>query len=212
MQQMTQFENIIKCVLTQIGNGNCFFCKLSEHELALLDDLTQTNMNDSDLCVIDSVTRQQRACAIYYESICAVIDVYDDRKRQQSLINNLISAPIQKCKQILSNNQLFSSQSSVFFEFCSSLHIFCGIIHGLRSTETATHPLNDHIECILNICSDAIAIDASAAEQKLESLYNVICNVMEAILDIFGSKTKEIIDGLVRIALKILKCIKSECS
>jgi len=71
----------------------------------------------------------------------------------------------------------------------------------------------------LNICVNATKQIPSIInniqtndEFNINALYNAVCDVMEAVLDIFGSSTSNIIDGLVKMALEILKNSKCEAA
>ena len=153
MKQLNDFENVIKFVTEQIGQGQQFYNKISPKHLQLLQDATITDLDDDDPNVIDMITRQQKACSKYYESLCMIIDVYNDKNRQKSLINNLISQPIQICNKILKNlsNNSIQFNLSIFYQINTNLYIFSAFIRGLKTTETNNHPLIPHIEKILNI-------------------------------------------------------------
>lgn len=213
MKQLNDFENIVKFVIEQVGQGLPFYTNLTQNELDLLDDLTIT---DSTTCNYDPISRQQRGCALYYESICMIVDIYNDKNRQNSLINNLISNPIQISHSILqnANNQL---NPSIFYQLITNLQIFSAFIRGLKTTDINNHPLIPHMEKILNLCLNSTKeiphlISKDNNDINLNILYNAVCDIMEAVLDIFGSTTSNIIDGLVSMSLEILKGTKSEAS
>ena len=232
MNQLNDFENIVKFVTEQIGQGLQFYNNLTQNQLDLLDDITIVDITESDPSVIDPISRQQRGCAIYYESICMVIDIYNDKNRQNSLINNLISSPIQICQSILQNITKQQQQHitvSIFYQLITNLRIFSAFIRGLTTTDTNNHPLIPHMEKILNFCVSSTKqippLTSSSSlneEQKssndshsdinLNMLYNAVCDIMEAVLDVFGSTTSNIVAGLVSMALEILKGTKSEAS
>lgn len=229
-QNLNDFENIVQFVIESVGTGAVFWSNLKENEVSLLKELTITDIDDADPAVMDVVSRQQRACAVYYEALCMVIDIYGDRKRQSAVMNRLTLKPTEQCDVILKENMKSIGRGDLQ-QLVADLRIFSGFVRGLKMTETAQHPLVVHIPKMLRISMTITRRipqwkgngngNGNGNEQKqnhnddgngCDLLFDAMCDLMEAILDIFGSKTGQLLDAMVQIALEILKTTTSEAS
>ena len=125
MQQLGDFEKIVQFVTESVGRGRVFWGNLKQNEVALLRDMAIT---ETDTSVI---SRQQSACAMYYEACCTIIDVYSDRKRQSALINQLMLAPTEQCDVILKGNTSSIARGDLQ-QIAQCLRIFSGFVRGLK--------------------------------------------------------------------------------
>lgn len=185
---------------------------------------------------MDVITKQQKACAKYYLSLCQVIDRYSDTKRKSNITQQILKQPFFECSNILKNAKNENKpifNISAYLQLSTNFYVFSAFIRGLGvHTPTIEHPLLSEIKNLLQMCIDCITIlpvfwtksnsnvnqrneislPRTLSDIDINLLYSCICLMLESILDIFGNNTQSMIATIVQTIVQILKCTQSQAS